>query len=381
VRAAVHFLFRSLRKREFLLLPGLDRLGPEDLADLLAKVSYALPGRDVYYLGAEPADLPTPDYLAPVARTDRLRRVGFFRALYLIATFRNLLLWRRPEGRLGVLLSYVPNVFIVDRHRDPMEGWNWFHAFNYTLDTERKRPRYLDFEALSDKPRCYVFGTGPSLASAYDLDFADGHRVICNTMVKNARLMDHIKPDFLLFGDAIYHFGPTRYAAAFRAALGEFARAHPQCKIIIPEYFYDHFCTANPSLADSIHAIPPCSNDRVSMDWAADYCFHAYGNALNQLLLPLASTLSKEILLLGFDGRKPGDTRFWSHDDESNFPDLLHTQELSHPAFFERDLADYAKTQGDDTELLMSVGEKAGITYRCLEPSTNPALAKRYAGA
>ena len=61
------------------------------------------------------------------------------------------------------------------------------------------------------------------------------------------------------------------------------------CKVIIPEYFYHHFCAANPGLSSQIHAIPACSDARVSLNWEQDYCFHQYGNALNLLLLPLAS--------------------------------------------------------------------------------------------
>ena len=57
------FFFRMLRRSEFVLLPALDRLNEEDVRDVVAKIRYSLPGRDVYYRGREIEDSPVPEYL------------------------------------------------------------------------------------------------------------------------------------------------------------------------------------------------------------------------------------------------------------------------------------------------------------------------------
>ena len=49
-------------------------------------------------------------------------------------------------------------------------------------------------------------------------------------------------------------------------------------------------------------------------------------------MIPLGATLSKDLYILGCDGRKPDENYFWKHDKASQFSRLM--QELNfHPDF------------------------------------------------
>ena len=104
-------------------------------------------------------------------------------------------------------------------------------------------------------------------------------------------------------------------------------------------------------------------------------------NILNQLLLPLGSSLSNEIYLLGFDGRKQTDKHFWKSLGSVNYEDLKKFHQQAHPGFFKGiNYEEYANTQSELAESIMKLGEKMGKKYYCLNESSNKALQKRYVG-
>src|SRR5690606_15753944 len=60
-------------------------------------------------------------------------------------------------------------------------------------------------------------------------------------------------------------------------------------------------------------------------DMDSDYSLPEIGNVLNLLLLPIATTLSKEVCLWGFDGRAPKDSGFWANSSSHTYAELMHT--------------------------------------------------------
>jgi hypothetical protein len=238
--------------------------------------------------------------------------------------------------------------------------------------------RFVDYEKnLLPYTRAYVFGTGPSVETAYNYDFSDGYRIICNTLVKNDSLMEHIKPHFIVAADGIYHFGISKYAASFRRDLERTIRKH-SCMLLMPETYYENFIFHYPHLKESIITVS-YERKSINIDMIKDLSIKPMGNVLTQLLLPLGSSLANDIRFLGFDGRKPDDKHFWSSSNAVNYEDLKIFQQQAHPGLFKGvNFEQYAKDQSEQAEEIISHGESLGKCYYSLNESTNSALAKRF---
>ena len=125
-----------------------------------------------------------------------------------------------------VARRYVRWVADLDFETNPNDGWALMDlGVAITGDSRREtvsaaRQTFVDhvrrLQADGARP-AYLFGTGPSLQLAGNHSFADGIAVVCNTIVRDPTLWHHLAPAFLTAGDAIYHFGHTPHARAFRA--------------------------------------------------------------------------------------------------------------------------------------------------------------------
>ena len=274
-----------------------------------------------------------------------------------------------------------------------------------------KRNYQTLLDEVSGCERGYVFGTGPSLDRAMEFDYRGGFRVVCNSIVKNKALLNHIKPHLLTFGDPMFHFSPCRYAATFRqmalAAVNEF-----QCYIMTQEYSLPLYLAHYPELESKLIGIPAPGVWEMSlgeiigmvlrrphkMPWFTkipghkeEYNFptpdklyvRLTGSVLPSFMIPVVSSVCKEIYIIGADGRdpnerKPDETSVWSYSSSSQFGDLMQTAFNTHPSYF-RDQPytfDY-KIYCENFEGLLCFGESLGKRYYSLTPSYIPALAKR----
>jgi hypothetical protein len=309
---------------------------------------------------------------------------------------RNLSLAARRESDFVVVLDsravrHTPAAVLLaawlrdaDRHTNIWEGWTWA-GFCASLRTPAEREREAQdaqarfcsyLETLPGFGRCYVFGTGPSLDRAWDRPFTDGYRVVCNTIVRNKALLDHIAPHFIVAADAIHHFDNNTHAAAFRADLAAALRDR-DIRALVPDSFYPLLKAYHP---DVVSKVIPVRTDLpgIHLDMKRCLAYTSLPNVLNGLLLPLASSLTDQIHLLGFDGRTPGDQAFWANSAANSYPEYKAAIRASHPQFFAGiDYARYALEQSDAAELVLSKGERLGKRYSCLNPTHIPALRRR----
>ena len=272
----------------------------------------------------------------------------------------------------------------ADRHTNIWEGWTWA-GFCAALRTSVERDRqeheaqeqFRSYVAtLPAFDRCYVFGTGPSLDQAWERSFADGYRVVCNTIVRNRALLDHIAPHFIVAADAVHHFDGNTHAAAFRADLAASLRDR-ELRALVPDLFYPLLVAYHP---DVVSKVIPVRTDLegIHIDMKRCLAYTNLPNVLNGLLLPLASSLADEVLLLGFDGRAPEDEAFWANSEANSYPEYKAAIKIAHPQFFRgTDYAHYAAEQSDAAELILSKGESLGKHYFCLNRTHIPALARR----
>lgn len=301
-----------------------------------------------------------------------------------------------PVLLFGVTLDELPGwtrlhggIFNVDHLRNPMDGWSWCEAGTYVHGiqgqdiAQARLLKHIDAIKAQGFERCYVFGTGPSLERARERDWQDGARVVCNTIVRDGELWHHIKPHIVAAGDAIYHFGFTEFARAFRKDLHERLAESPNVLFVYPDYFDFIVRREFAAFTDRLVPMPNGTQPRVHDSFAVHFSLPPLGNVLNKILLPLGCNLSKHVGLWGFDGRAPKDQLFWSNSQKQSYTELLPTLQAAHPAFFDHFVPrenpeKYVQSvHGDVLEYLLSQAEQDGWTFTMLHHTWTPTLAKR----
>jgi hypothetical protein len=294
------------------------------------------------------------------------------------------------SGFTDFCISFRPGTFDVDFETNPKDGWAWtdFARFidrdepDLKASQERLVTRICEISE-SKKEKCYVFGTGPSLEKARERSWLDGVSIVCNTIVRDSQLWHHIEPDFIVAGDAIYHFGFTSYAQAFRndlkTRLGE-----SRTLFVYPAQFHSIIRTEFVGYERQLVPIPIGWKYKVDIDLTKDFHLPNLGNVLGLLLLPLACTVSKNTYLWGFDGRAPGDTLFWKNSSKQSYPEFQEELQKSHPMFFthyvpKSDPNKYVReVQGDLLDQCMEAAEENGWKLVMMHKSWTPTLNKRY---
>ncbi|MDP3713002.1 MAG: hypothetical protein Q8R60_11040 [Mycobacteriales bacterium] len=224
--------------------------------------------------------------------------------------------------------------------------------------------------------KAFVMGTGPS-AALVDPDAVDADvRILCNSAVRNKELISRLQPTHVVFGDPIFHFGPSRYAAAFRADLRE-ALALAPFTVVVPEH----------SASLILEHVPELSGRLVGLATAGDWNIPSReeprvrdsGNILTQFLLPIAFALADSVDVAGCDGRQPTENYFWKHNPGTQYDQQLMNDVFeAHPAFFRyRSYADYYDRHLTQLEQLIRIGEEQGKSVRGTTPSWMPPLASR----
>lgn len=297
-------------------------------------------------------------------------------------------IWDLP-GIPSRWLRRLPGVFWVDPRRNPTAAWELCNVAEMRIarpsSAECSRRVCKAFASLRELRlgTAYVFGTGPSLAMANEFDWSNGYRIVCNTIVRDGSLWEHLMPHVLVAADGLYHFSHTRHAMAFREDAIMRMREHPAW-FIYPERFDPIVRREFTGLADWLVPLPqgPHSKFYVPVDQA-----HALpagvGNILGSLLLPVACSLSRDVRLLGFDGRAPNDRLFWKNSGRHSYPELIDELSQKFPAFFE---ANVPKTDpekyvrrfhGNRLNLDLREAEKRGFKFRLLSPSFTETLQSR----
>jgi len=274
----------------------------------------------------------------------------------------------------------------VDRRNERYEGSMYLklsHDSNPFLqrDVAESRQKFMRMvERLGRYARSWVFGTGPSLEAALDFDFSGDLTIACNSMVRNRPLLDRLEPKLFVVGDPIFHAGCSSYAGKFRQHLYEVLDNY-DCNLIVPFRDYRLYMAHVPQrFADRIIGIPFEQLPEVNLDLTGEFAVKTTSNILTLFLLPLAATLSNEINIVGCDGRKMEDNKyFWSHHRASQINDEMQNIQLAHPSFFAIDYDDYYLTHCDLLERWLRAAENKGIKVWNRTPSHIPALKKRFA--
>ncbi len=233
-------------------------------------------------------------------------------------------------------------------------------------------------DRLSDTDKAYVFGTGPTADLYPEFDFSDGVSIICNSIILDESLMEHVKPKVIAFADPIFHFGCSRYAHSFRETLLEAVEKY-DLSIVIPFNYHRLFTHNLPGIKSRVYSIPMSSKHPVNLNLKKDFYIKSISNILTLLMMPIACTISDNINMIGFDGRKTADNRyFWKHNPKTQFYDKMDNIKQVHPAFFDIDYNAYYTKHQQTLEEWLDKGKEDGKTFRMLTPSYIPSLRRFY---
>lgn len=293
----------------------------------------------------------------------------------------HLFVHRLTPSTLRQYLTHRGTGSIVDVRIHAYTEMQYFYARN-----QNTWPTYMPVEVALEKLRAiapgatdaFILATGPS-ALEVDLENVTADvRITCNSAVRDLDRIRAYKPQIIACTDPVFHFGPSRYASAFRKDLVR-AVEEVDAYVLACDDFVAPLLGLEPSLAERLIVIP--SQLTGPWRWPTDRnpTVRLGTSVLTNLMLPIAMMLADRVSIAGADGRQPTEKYFWSHNPQLQYSDeMMQTVFDSHPAFFrDRDYADYYELHCAQIEEIMQVGEAAGKTFQGAAPSWIPAMRKR----
>ena len=265
---------------------------------------------------------------------------------------------------------YMLNELSYWRVRD-MLGWP-----NYpSAETSLRRLR----ERATGAESSFILATGPS-ALEIDLAKVDADvRITCNSAVQDEERLRAFRPTIIAFTDPVFHFGPSRYAAAFRRDLLRAVDTHDPL-LLCGHQWVSPLLTIAPELADRLAVIPSRPGGRWRWPTDRNPTVRSTQSVLTNLMLPAALMLTDHVVVAGADGRRPTENYFWKHGLQ--YPEgLMQTVFEAHPAFFrDRVYDEHYDLYCEEIEDFLQVAEQAGKVVEGGSPSWIPAFRKRGAG-
>lgn len=280
---------------------------------------------------------------------------------------------------------------ILDYDVNPMDGWEWHYVLtklnqeDVDLAVKKGKEKFDTLLNLKVFDKAYIFGTGNSLEKAYQYNFSDGLRIVCNTIVKDKDIWHYIKPHIIVAADAIYHFGHTAFPRAFRNDLLQRLKESPNTYFIYPAHFHVFVSKVFQEVSNQIIPIP-FGNYTEIKKVSNNFTLPRVGNILNNSLLPIALSFAKNIFLLGFDGRSPNDKLFWKNSNKHFYQEYVEELKENHPSFFEtlvpkeNPMAYVKNVHGDFLENTLQRFEADGYYFESLQPSWTETINKRHKG-
>ena len=161
--------------------------------------------------------------------------------------------------------------------------------------------------------------------------------MICNSIVKNKNFLNQAKPKYLMFGDPIFHPGPSKYAEKFR----------DDVRYLIDEYNTQIFTLSRDyaiyknvfenKYLNNFSFVPMKKTKEYNSNLLENFYIKGTGNILTLLMFPIAYSLYDEIVLAGFDGRKKEENSYyWKHSKKNQYDDLLEEIKFIHSGYFKK---------------------------------------------
>lgn len=354
-----------------------------ELSDLAARVNWYLPDSRLPVVVDRPPDTEIAPEHAPWMEPDLVRDPGWQETAH--GTPHEVVHRVRPREALTVLRRGRASIVAAsDFYLVADLGWHWLRWYFATMPSQSSKAAMDRLFSLGGPgTTAFVLATGPS-ARLVEPDAVNAEvRVSCNSVVKDIDLLRALRPNVICFFDPAFHFGPSRYAAAFRRDLMR-AVDETDPVLVTTELYAGLLLAHHPELAERLIMLRVLKGNR-QWHWPTRdrMTVQMTANILTGAMLPIAFSLSERIEVAGCDGRSPNEHYFWRHNNRTQYNDDLMTSVFNaHPAFFrDVDYADYYDEHCAQLEDLLSAGERVGRQVEGVTPSHIPALRRRGAPA
>jgi len=301
--------------------------------------------------------------------------------------------WKKSNSFFNRLIGYSGEIITVDH-----TNLSYISDINYvTLLIKTKEPEYLssicdisksNFQdkigSLKSKyNKSYIFGRGPSLDKVYNYDLSDGVRIICNQTVNNIDLLNKIKPHIIVACDHCWHMGCSKLADNFRKDAIKWI-INNDAIFILPLDSYPIMVEHYPELKGKIAGVPYGGKNH-NFDLLSEYRTKPTLGVLFEFLFPVASTISNEILMIGFDGndrpdeKRPDDKKILRSSKEAEYSDnIVASIHHSRPGYYDRDFTEFRSEYDKLFVEVIKDAEKKGFRFKTLAPSFHTALKDKY---
>lgn len=223
-----------------------------------------------------------------------------------------------------------------------------------------------------------VFGSGPSLQDfdTNTINYEESCSIICNSVVKNLDLLKKINPKIIVATDSVFHAGYSKYAQEFRQAVINAMDLIEDLFFLVPLRDYNLYIKNLPKRFNSrIIGIKGKKTQKYNLDLLKKQYLKSTSNVLTFFLLPIAASLSKQVKIVGFDGKAPEDQNiFWQYDKKSQFLETINYTKEAHPAFYKVDYKQYYQTHCEEVREIVDMMQKKKIYIDVIGTSYVPAL-------
>lgn len=288
---------------------------------------------------------------------------------------RYCLIWRR-DGRAH-RTSTTPYLYVIENSPENSGVNEWIRLVTDVYRSRVSIPkRIVPFPDYPVKS-CAVLGSGPS-AEDFEAEsdqwdaWIGANSVICNEKIRHSG-----KPFALCLLDPLY-FAPLSSMDAFWQNAFDLLRETPA--VLITTLDYAAFIELNfpDEIKKKCHYVKTVGHDTpnfLTRDNLQDLIITPYGNVLNDLMLPVAASISRSIMLYGCDGQAPG--------EESGYLPKAASLQSHETAVWEevgsgfhdtRTYKQYLSSQNLFTRYLVSDCIRKGVKIALRRPSWNTGL-------
>jgi|LakMenEpi03Aug12_release.lakeMendotaPanAssembly.Ray.scaffolds.fasta_scaffold196916_2 hypothetical protein len=265
-----------------------------------------------------------------------------------------IIIWREPSKIPFWLRCFfkLDNVHLVDHtNKSYQSDANFVKLVSRVLPVEKIHQvrysserifRHASRELVKKYENSFIFGRGPSLESAYKHNFIEGLRIACNQMICDTKLMAHINPHFFAACDHAYHFGCSKLAESFRRDIVKYLKNN-DCLFVAPLDCCLLMICHHPEIEDKVVGIPYEGNS-FNFNLLNNFNTKPSVGILQEILLPIATTFTKNIYLLGFDGNAPTSKagRIWNYSSIAEYPqDITKSIFASRPNYYSKNKSDF----------------------------------------
>lgn len=297
-----------------------------------------------------------------------------------------ILIWDKKSLHDEIIKHNTHRVYCVDpSYYSIIESKTYSELLYFTMDKDIQEYFLMlskkNYEKMLNenkhKKEATIFCTGPSIEKAFDFNYNGHFKVICNSIIKNNKLLKHIEPDLLVFADPVFHFSPCEYSKQFREDAIKVIENYG-CYCGVPEFIVPLMVAHYPNIKDKIIGIPMMNSVDFNFPNLTNFYTRLSSNILTSFMIPIASYISDIIYIIGCDGREKRETYFWKHNDSTQYSELMNTVFKMHESFFrDRVYHDYYQEHCEYLNQQLQYGENLGKNYYSLSRSFIPALRDR----